>query len=69
MHEFHLPDMSCGHCVGAITQAVKAADAQAELDFKLAQHDVSIHSQLGREQLSQLLSEAGYPPAASAPAA
>ncbi|MBA4344203.1 MAG: hypothetical protein C0423_18845 [Methylibium sp.] len=66
MHEFHLPDMSCGHCVGAITQAVKAADAQAELDFKLAQHEVSIRSQLGREQLSEVLSEAGYPPAAAA---
>ena len=65
MHEFHLPDMSCGHCVKAITQAVKAVDAQGELEFRLAQHEVSIRSQLSHEQLSQLLSEAGYPPAAA----
>lgn len=63
MHEFHLPDMSCGHCVGAITQAVKAADEQARLDFKLAERRVGIDSRLGRDELSALLSEAGYPPA------
>ena len=65
MHEFHLPEMSCGHCVKAITQAVKAVDAQGELEFKLAQHEVTIRSQLSHEQLTQLLSEAGYPPAAA----
>ena len=64
---FHLPDMSCGHCAGVITKTVKAADAEAQLDFALPTHDVKIQSsKLGREQLAALLSEAGYPPAQAA---
>jgi copper chaperone len=67
MQEFHLPDMSCGHCVGVITKTIKAADAEAQLDFQLAQHDVKIASgKLGRDEIVALLSEAGYPPAQQA---
>ena len=63
MHQFSLPDMSCGHCVAAITQAVKAADAAARIDIDLAAKTVNVDSALPREALAATLAEAGYPPA------
>jgi len=64
MHEFKLPDMSCGHCLAAVTAAVKEADAQADVKVDLAQRTVKVESGLSREALADVLSEAGYPPAA-----
>lgn len=63
MHQFSLPDMSCGHCVAAITEAVKAADAQAQVIADLATRTASVDSALPRETLAAALTEAGYPPA------
>lgn len=63
MHQFSLPDMSCGHCVAAITEAVKAADAQAQVAVDLASKTASVDSTLPRETLAAALAEAGYPPA------
>lgn len=63
MHEFKLPDMSCGHCRAAVTEAVKEADANAAVDVDLSQKTVKVESGLSREQLAGVLSEAGYPPA------
>ncbi len=63
-YQFHLPAMSCGHCVAAITEAVQAADAAATLQFEREARRVQIvSSALSREALSQALTEAGYPPA------
>ncbi|WP_416760612.1 heavy-metal-associated domain-containing protein [Roseateles sp. So40a] len=64
MHEFKLPDMSCGHCLAAVTEAVKEADAKAEVNVDLPEKTVRVESALSREQLASVLSEAGYPPAA-----
>jgi copper chaperone len=66
MHQFNLPDMSCGHCVAAITQALQAADAQARVEADLASRTAQVHSTLAREPLAQALREAGYPPAPDA---
>jgi copper chaperone len=66
MYRFTLPDMSCGHCVAAITNAVKAADAQANVQIDLEAKTAEIASSLSREALTAALAEAGYPPAAQA---
>lgn len=63
MHSFNLPDMSCGHCVAAITEALKAADAQARVEIDLPARHATVDSALPREALSAVLAEAGYPPA------
>jgi copper chaperone len=63
MYQFSLPDMSCGHCVAAITQAIKTADAAARIDIDLAAKTVNVDSILPRETLAATLTEAGYPPA------
>lgn len=63
MQEFHLPDMTCGHCVASVTQAVQALDAQAQVHIDLSTHQVRIDTQASREAVIASLTEAGYPPA------
>lgn len=63
MHSFTLPDMSCGHCVAAITEALKAADAQARVEIDREAKTAQVDSALPREALVAVLTEAGYPPA------
>lgn len=64
MHQFHLPDMTCGHCVATVTETVKALDSAATLDFEREARQVKIASALSRDALAVALGEAGYPPAA-----
>ena len=63
MPDFHLPDMSCGHCVAAITEAVKGLDPAAELVFDREAKRVHVQTQTPRERLAEALTEAGYPEA------
>ena len=69
MIEFDIPAISCGHCVRAVTEALKTADPQAQVQVDLAKRHVSVQTQVPRETLVACLAEAGYPPAAAAPAA
>lgn len=63
MHHFTLPDMSCGHCVAAITEALQALDAQARIAIDREHKTADVDSALPREALAAALAEAGYPPA------
>lgn len=63
MIEFKVPDMSCGHCVGVITKAVKQLDPQARIEVDLPSHTVKVDSAEDRQSLAQALAEAGYPTA------
>jgi copper chaperone len=63
MHRFTLPDMSCGHCVAAITEALQALDAQARIAIDRTARTADVDSALPRETLAAALTEAGYPPA------
>jgi copper chaperone len=63
MQRFHLPDMSCGHCVAAITEALKAADPEARIDIDRDARTAAVDSALPRETLAAALTEAGYTPA------
>jgi copper chaperone len=65
MIEFTVPEMSCGHCVGAITQALKAVDPDARIDVTLADKKVRIQGSADRQELARALTEAGYAPAAA----
>lgn len=60
---FDIANMSCGHCVRAITEAVHEADPQAQVDADLERRQVHIVTQAPREQLVSVLKEAGYAPA------
>ncbi len=62
MHTYHVPDMSCGHCVRAITEALTALDAQAKVETDLASKKVTVDSCANEESVVQALTDAGYPP-------
>ena len=63
MIELNLPDMTCGHCVRVVTQAVKTVDEQATLEVDLPSHRVRIDSPAPPERFRAALAEQGYPPA------
>lgn len=58
---FHVPDMSCGHCTAAIEKALKAVDAKAIIDTDLESKTVIVDSREDAATLQSALSEAGYP--------
>ncbi|MFZ5548733.1 MAG: heavy-metal-associated domain-containing protein [Pseudomonadota bacterium] len=65
MIAFDVQDMSCGHCVNAITQAVRAADAGAQVEIDLVAHRVRIEpAAASGEALAAAIREAGYTPVA-----
>ena len=62
MPVFKVEDMSCGHCAGAITRAVKEVDSNAEVAVEIDAKRVSITSKLSPEALAEAITEAGYSP-------
>jgi copper chaperone len=63
MVTFEVQDMSCGHCVSSITQAVRALDPTAQVTADLATHRVAIEStESDSTRLGDLIREAGYTP-------
>lgn len=61
MQVFNVQNMSCGHCVKAITNAVQARDPAASMRVDLAAKEVGIESQLDAAQIIEAISEEGYP--------
>ena len=67
MVTFQVNDMTCGHCVGTITKAVKAVDANALVNIDLSKHTVGIDSSgVGAHLFREAISAAGYTPLAIA---
>lgn len=63
MIELKLPDLSCGHCVRAVTETLHQLDAQAEVKVDLPTQQVQVTTQVARELVVAALAEAGYPAA------
>ena len=42
MTSFDIPNMTCGHCVRSITEAVQAVDPAAQVQADLANHRVHV---------------------------
>ena len=60
MHSLKVTGMSCGHCVRAITRAVRGLDEMAAVQVDLATGVVRITSRLELEQLLELIRAEGY---------
>ena len=60
MLKLTVPDMSCDHCVGAVTKALKSVDADAEVAVDLSTKSVTISSDASGEKIAAALSKAGY---------
>jgi copper chaperone len=63
MTEFRVEAMNCSHCVSAVTDALRRADPEAQIDVDLAQRTVRVESSRPRADLAGALSQAGYAPA------
>ena len=63
MPRFRVEDMTCQHCVGAITRAIQRADTAAQVQVDLAAHEVKVDgASLSAEALQAIIEEAGYTP-------
>lgn len=58
--QFNVPDMSCGHCVSAITAAVQQVAPGATVTTDLASHKVSIEGSDDTAGVQQAILDAGY---------
>lgn len=63
MLTFTVPDMSCGHCVKAITNAITALDAGAKVTTDLETKVVTVDTTVEQAAIAAALTEEGYPPA------
>lgn len=68
MIELRVEGMTCGHCVSAVTRAVKAVDPQADVQVDLGTGKVRVEGRSSAEALGKAIADAGYPAAeATAP--
>ncbi len=63
MIELRLPDMTCGHCVRAVTEVAQRLDPNARVQTDLASHTARFETQTDPQVLRQALEEEGYPAA------
>ena len=59
-HELQVKGMSCQHCVKAVTQALQARDADAQVSVDLPAGKVSVRTQLSREATAAAIADEGY---------
>jgi len=66
MITFQVGDMTCGHCVATITEAVRAVDPGARVEVDLAARSVRIEpAGADLRTLADAIREAGYTPVAA----
>jgi copper chaperone len=63
MLTFTLPQMTCGHCVRAVTQALHALDPQSQVHIDLPTHQLQVQTTAAPAAVVAQLTEAGYAPA------
>lgn len=63
MYTFKVPKMSCGGCANTITNAIRQVDEAAVIEINLADKIVRVDSLKAELELSNAMSNAGYPPA------
>ncbi len=65
MIRLNVPDMSCGHCAGVITRALKALDPGAGISFDMPQHVVEVTTGAAPDAVLAALAQAGFPASAA----
>jgi copper chaperone len=61
MLELQVAGMTCGHCVRAVTQAIRSLDPGAQVQVDLAGRRVRVEAKSTVDQLINALGAAGYP--------
>ena len=63
MQTFQVNDMTCGHCIDAVTKAVKGLDPSAYVSVSLATKRVEVDSKaVDSRAIKAAIAEAGYTP-------
>ncbi|WP_462156438.1 heavy-metal-associated domain-containing protein [Pseudoalteromonas piscicida] len=60
MLRLRVEKMVCGHCVKAITEAMQAADSQAQVNVRLDDKIVEVSSTKGEDEVIAIIGNAGY---------
>ena len=58
--QFHVPSMTCGHCVRTITHAIQALDPQARVEVDLDAQRVAVAGALSSDQVVAALAAQDY---------
>jgi copper chaperone len=61
MITLNVPDMSCAHCSGVITKALRALDPAAVIGFDMHEHQVQVDTTHSAAAVLQAMDAAGYP--------
>jgi len=61
VYEFEIPDMTCGHCAGAVTRAIKSIDPSAVANVDLDTRKATVETTANPVAIGAALDEAGYP--------
>lgn len=64
--QFEVNDMTCGHCVRAVTAAVQEVAAQADISIDLPRHLVGVEGAPDTGAVEQAIRDAGYSPSRKA---
>ncbi len=62
MLRYQVNDMSCGHCVQAITAAVREVDPLADVTVDLSTKSVEVATAAAGPRVSEAIRAAGYTP-------
>ena len=60
MHNFKVEGMKCGHCVRAVTEAVRSVDPSATVDVDRAAGRVSVGSTFTPDLIASAIVAEGY---------
>ena len=61
MITLNVPDMSCGHCAGVITKALRELDPTAVIGFDMHNHQVQVDTASTAGAVIAACAAAGYP--------
>jgi copper chaperone len=61
MIELRVEGMTCGHCVSAVTRAVKTVDPEANVQVDLGTGRVQVDGRSSADAVGKAIAEAGYP--------
>jgi copper chaperone len=59
-YQLKVQGMTCQHCVKAVTAAIQAQDAQAEVAVDLPQGQAKVCTTLAEAKVRELIEEEGY---------
>lgn len=65
MLRYAVEDMTCGHCVQAITGAVQGLDPAARVAVDLGAKTVEVETSASADAVTQAIRDAGYTPEAT----